>query len=716
MRWSHRRGRRLVALSSVAVTLPLTAMLSPAAAAPATPAASTPTPVAAVVPQPVSQQAVPGTEFTLTAATRIAVLSKDSAAMGVGTYLSELLAPATGFDLRVVRTTKAPDKAVVLDPNGPEELGPEGYTISSDKNGVLVTAYGAQGLFRGVQTLRQLLPAAVESRTRQSRAWTIAPTKISDSPRYEYRGVMLDVARRFFSVAEVKRYIDEAAAYKINKLQLHLTDDQGWRIAIDALPNLTKVGASTQSGFTGGTDWYYTAADYKEIVTYAGSRFMTVVPEIDGPGHTWAAQTSVPELRCDNKYAQPYSGFDVKISLFCLGEQKQKDATKSFLQTVIKAVAALTPGPYIHLGGDEVPAATTSEQYDSYVRTVTDATTAEKKTVMGWHQLGQSPLPAGSLLQYWGEDEDRETIGTENEAPGIRHLREGAAQDAKFIMSPSDHAYLDMKYDDSTPYGLDWSGFVPVQRSYEWDPETVTGKLDGTGVIVPARKVAGVAAALWADRAYQGSGSLPNAGTHWPEPHEYADFMSFPRLPAIAEVGWSPQSARDWNNFRQRLGQHGPRWTAAGIEFFAAPDVAWPSTAGSGLEGVHTLTVGGKALGVPGSSTASRTQLTTSGPGGGSEQKWSFTRYNDGTYALVNQASGLCADVNRGFTSAGAKIIQWTCTGNTNQRWTITPVSGGYTIASAKTKLLLTTASAADGALVTQRAASPNTLQKWTID
>ncbi|MET9401181.1 family 20 glycosylhydrolase [Kitasatospora sp. NPDC002965] len=717
MRWSCRRGRGLVVLATAAVALPLTATLSPAAAdTPAPAPVATPAPVAAVVPQPVSQQALPGGEFTLTAKTRIAVLSRDSAAVGVGTYLSKLLAPATGFDLQVVRTTKAPDKAVVLDPNGPKELGAEGYTVSARANGIVVTAYGAQGLFRGVQTLRQLLPAAVESRTKQSRAWTVASTEISDSPRYEYRGVMLDVARRFFPVEQVKRYIDEAAAYKINKLQLHLTDDQGWRIAIDALPNLTKVGASTQSGFTGGTGWYYTAADYKEIVSYAASRFMTVVPEIDGPGHTWAAQTSVPELRCDDKYARPYSGFDVKVSLFCLGEQKQMDATKNFLQTVIKAVAELTPGPYIHLGGDEVPDATTSEQYDSYVKTVSDATTAEKKTVMGWHQLGQSPLPAGSLLQYWGEDDDRKTIGTAKEALGIRHLRAGAAQDARFIMSPSDHAYLDMQYDASTPYGLKWSGFVPVQRSYEWDPATVTGKLDGTGVIVPAQKVAGVAAALWADRAYEGSNELPNAGTRWPAPQEYADFMSFPRLPAIAEVGWSPQSARDWNGFRQRLGLHGPRWTAAGIGFYPAPDVAWAGTAGIGLEGVHTLTTGGKALNVPGSSTASGTQLTTATADGGSGQKWSFTRYSDGTYALVNQASGLCADVNRGFTSAGAKIIQWTCTGTPNQRWIVTPVNGGHTITSAKTKLLLTAASTADGALITQRAAKGTALQKWTVE
>ncbi|MFE2726925.1 family 20 glycosylhydrolase [Kitasatospora sp. NPDC059327] len=710
MRWSQRRGRRLVALASAVVTLPLTAMLTPAAAAPAP--ASTPAPYA-LVPQPVSQQALPGVGFTLTAKTRIAVLSKDAAAVGVGTYLSKLLAPATGFDLRVVKKTDAPDNAVVLDPNGPKKLGAEGYTITSKKNGVVVTAYGAQGLFRGVQTLRQLLPAAVESRTKQSRAWTIAPAKISDSPRYEYRGVMLDVARRFFPVEQVKRYIDEAAAYKINKLQLHLTDDQGWRIAVDALPNLTKVGASTQSGFTGGTNWYYTAADYKEIVSYAASRFMTVVPEIDGPGHTWAAQTSVPELRCDDKYAKPYSGFDVKISLFCLGEPKQKEATQNFLRTVIKAVAEMTPGPYIHLGGDEVPGDTTQEQYDSYVKTATDATTAQKKTAIGWHQLGQSPLPAGSLLQYWGEDDDRATIGTANEALGIRHLREGAAQGAKFIMSPSSQAYLDMKYDVSTPYGLSWSGYVPVQRSYEWDPATVTGKLDGTGVIVPAQNVAGVSAALWADRAYEGSNALPNSGTRWPEPKDYADFMSFPRLPALAEVAWSPQSARDWTSFRQRLGQHGQRWTAAGIGFYAAPGVPWAGTVRS-LEGVHGIQTGSVTLEI-GGATADGSELVMWAPNRGPKQLWTVAARSDGTYTLANTSDGKCVEASG---EPGAVAVQRTCDGRPGQRWTISGLSNDdrYTIASANGGLLLTAASDGNGAKVTLQPNTGSALQTWTVD
>ncbi|MFI6986701.1 family 20 glycosylhydrolase [Embleya sp. NPDC050154] len=705
MRWLHRRGRRLVALATAAVTLPLTATLSEASAAPPTPA---PAPYA-LVPQPVSQKAVAGEGFSLTPQTRISVLSRDSEAVGVGTYLSKLLAPATGYDLRVVKDTHAPKNAVVLDPNGPKKLGAEGYTITSGKNGVVVKAHGAQGLFRGVQTLRQLLPAEVESRTRQSRAWTVSPVQISDSPRYEYRGVMLDVARRFYPVAQVKRYIDEAAAYKINTLHLHLTDDQGWRIAIDALPDLTKVGASTQSGHTGGTDWYYSKADYQEIVSYATSRFMTVVPEIDGPGHTMSALASIPELNCDDKAKPLYSGFDVGISTYCLADGTHQGNTRRFLKAVIKEVAKLTPGPYIHLGGDEAPH-TPPDQYASYVKSATEATTGRHKTVMGWNELANADIPAGSIMQYWGEDDDRKTIGTAEESASIVSTRNGVAQDAKFVMSPSDHAYLDMKYDVSTPYGLSWSGYVPVERSYNWDPATITGKMDGTGSIVPADRIAGVEAALWADRAYEGSSSLPTPTTRWPEPHAYADYMSFPRLPALAEVGWTPQAARDWKNFRQRLAQHGQRWTAAGIAYHPAPGVPWPGTVRT-VEGVHTIETEGVALDSAGS-TSDGTDLVMWASNRGNNQTWTIAPQSDGTYTVTSKTSNKCAEATGG---AGTTVVQRTCNGQPAQRWKITPIGDDHTIASAGSGLLLTAGSATNGAKATVQSDTGSALQRWYI-
>ncbi len=706
MRLLLRRGRCLAVLGTLALALPLLpgAGLQSAAAVTALPP---------IVPQPVTESVVAGSGFTLTGQTPIDVVTSDPDSVGVGTYLAALLKPATGYTLPVTSTTTAQSQALVLDPTGPVGLGAEGYTLSSGSGGVVVTAHGAQGLFRGVQTLRQLLPAAVESSTVQPGPWTVSPVQVSDSPRYTYRGAMIDVARRFYPVAQVERFIDQAATYKINTVHLHLTDDQGWRIAIGAIPSLTTVGASTQSGFTGGTTWYYSTADYQQIVAYAKSRFMTVVPEIDGPGHISAALASVANLNCNNSAIAPYSGFDVGISLYCLGDSQHVANVSSFLTTVINTVAALTPGPYLHVGGDETPQATAA-QYASYAAAATSATTAQGKTVIGWHQLGQATLPANSLLQFWGDAGDRATVGSTSESASIGFVRSGVAQGAGFIMSPSDHAYLDMRYDTTTPYGLSWDGYVPVQKAYDWDPTTATAKPDGTGSVVPSGKIAGVEAVLWADRAYSGSTSLPTSTSQFPEPSVYTDFMAFPRLPAIAEIGWSPQSTHDWTGFSQRLAAQGPRWTAAGIGYYAAPDVPWPSTPGT-LNGVHTVVTGGQALDDPASSTSTGTQMDSWALHGGSNQQWRFTQQADGSYTLVNGVSGLCLDVSGGSTSAGAAVIQWTCSGNANQHWKVTPVTGGYTIASVNSGLLLTTASTANGAAVTQQADTGTALQHWTL-
>ncbi|MEV6400017.1 beta-N-acetylhexosaminidase [Streptomyces sp. NPDC051907] len=526
-----------------------------------------------IVPQPAYEKALDGPGFTIGRKTPIVVKGHDSDARKVGGYLARLLRPATGYDLKVNADGHDRRPAITLDPRGPKSLGKEGYKLTSRADGVRITAHGAEGLFRGIQTLRQLLPAAVESPTVRRAHWVVAPVRIADTPRYGYRGTMLDVARRFYPVADVKRYIDQAAAYKMNTLHMHLTDDQGWRIAVDAFPELTKVGASTQSGFTGGS-WFYTKAEYQEIVAYAKSRFITVVPEIDGPGHTSAALASVPGLNCDDKARPPYSGFDVGISLVCLSDARHIAKVGDFLTKVMKEVAELTPGPYIHVGGDETPQATL-DQYTAYVRAAGSAVKAQGRKTVGWHDLGKGPLPAGSLLQYWGDDDARATIGTAQESRDILETRQGVAQGASFIMSPADRAYLDMKYDGATPYGLSWAGYVPVKKAYDWDPTTATAKLDGTGSVVPADRIAGVEAPLWADRAYTGSSSLPTSPSQFVAPSVYTDFMAFPRLPAVAEIGWSPKSTHDWTSFSSRLGAQGPRWKAAGIGFYAAPDVPW---------------------------------------------------------------------------------------------------------------------------------------------
>ena len=229
----------------------------------------------------------------------------------------------------------------------PASVGAQGYQLDITATSITVRANQPAGLFNGVQTLRQLLPVAAESTTVQTGPWLVPGGQIVDHPRFGYRGAMLDVARHFFPVAAIKAYIDQIALYKVNHLHLHLSDDQGWRIAIDSWPRLTTYGGGTSVG--GGPGGYYTKADYTEIVNYAAIRHITIVPEIDMPGHTNAALASYAELNCNGEAPSLYTGMKVGFSSLCVG----RELTYKFIDDVIRELAALTPGPYIHIGGDE---------------------------------------------------------------------------------------------------------------------------------------------------------------------------------------------------------------------------------------------------------------------------------------------------------------------------------------------------------------------------
>lgn len=237
----------------------------------------------------------------------------------------------------------------------------------------------------------------MEADSRQKGPWSVAGGTVTDTPRYGYRGAMLDVARHFFSVTEVKRYIDQIALYKINKFHLHLSDDQGWRLAVDSWPKLATYGGSTEVG--GGTGGYYTKSQYKEIVNYAASRYLEVVPEIDMPSHTNAALASYAELNCDGVAPPLYTGIEVGFSSLCAG----KDITYDFIDDVIRELAALTPGAYIHIGGDEAHS-TSHDDYAKIMKRAQAIVGTYGKTVMGWHQLTGAEPVKGAVAQYWGYD------------------------------------------------------------------------------------------------------------------------------------------------------------------------------------------------------------------------------------------------------------------------------------------------------------------------
>ncbi|MEC3994326.1 beta-N-acetylhexosaminidase [Actinacidiphila sp. DG2A-62] len=508
---------------------------------------------ARVIPVPAAVQAGGGA-FRITSGTRIEVDGGADApdagspeAHAVADYAAALLRPATGYPLPVEQSRTADGEGgrdadpagivLALDSADPG-LGDEGYRLRTTAQAVTVTARTPAGLFHGVQTLRQLLPAAVESHDAVSGvAWTVPDADIRDVPRYAYRGAMLDSARHFLTVAQVERAIDQYALYKINTLHLHLTDDQGWRIAIDSWPRLASYGGSTQVG--GGSGGYYTQADYREIVRYAASRFLTVVPEIDGPGHSNAALASYAELNCDGKAPALYTGTAVGFSSFCA----PKEVTYTFLDDVVREIAALTPGPYVHIGGDEAQS-TSAADYATYTDRAQQIVAAHGKTAVGWHQIDSAHPAPGALAQYWG------TAG--NEADVAKAAQAGTG----LIMSPANRSYLDMQYDASTPVGKHWAGYVDVRTSYDWDPATfVQG--------VPAGAVRGVEAALWTETL---------------QANKDMDYMTFPRLPGIAEIGWSPQATHDWDAYRVRLAAQGPRWAAMGIDYYRSPQVDWPAS------------------------------------------------------------------------------------------------------------------------------------------
>ncbi len=446
---------------------------------------------------------------------------------GIGEQLAAALRASTGYALPV----RPPPQAITLELD-PSVSGDEGYQLTVGSNGVRIQAAQPAGLFYGTQTLLQLLPAELEGSARQRGPFAISQGTLRDAPRFPWRGLMIDVARHFFTPGELRRYVDAMARYKLNRLHLHLTDDQGWRLEITSRPTLTQVGAATEVG--GGPGGFYTQGDYAALVQYAAERFVTVVPEVDLPGHTGAALSSLPELNCSGVAPPLYTGTMVGLSSLCPGP-----ASDQFIADVIREVAAITPGPFLHVGGDEAKM-TAPADYLAFEATARAAVADAGKQLVGWEELARADAGAGEVVQHWAD-------------PSLAAAATGNG--ARVILSPAQRVYLDMQYAQDTPKGVGtfWAGFVPVSLSYDWDP---AAWLMG----VPESAVLGVEAPAWTETIADTSA---------------LDEMVFPRLLGVAELGWSPASARDLKDYLRRLGAHGPRLRAQGLGFYASPQVRW---------------------------------------------------------------------------------------------------------------------------------------------
>ena len=498
----------------------------------ATGAPGPPPAFATVIPQPLAQAPERGA-FTLGPSARIVVRSGGPEASRVAQLLAASLRPATGYRLPVgVARGTAPDGSIglALTP-GDRALGDEGYRLVVAREGVTLTAARPAGLFHGSQTVRQLLPAAIEANTRQEGSWRITLGTIHDRPRFAWRGAMLDVARHFHDIHEVKRLVDLMALYKLNRLHLHLSDDQGWRIAIRSWPRLTSVGGRTEVG--GGKGGWFTQREYASIVSYARARFVDVVPEIDMPGHVNAALRSYPTLTCNGVAPAPYTGIEVGFSSLCI----DKELTYRFVDDVVRELAGLTPGPYLHIGGDEAHS-TDPAAYRSFVERIQGIVRSHGKRMLGWEEIAKTKLRRTSVAQHWQE-------------PAL--ARSAVEQGAKLVMSPAQKAYLDMKYAADSPIGLTWAGTTSVRDAYAWEPAT---QVAGVG----ERDILGVEAPLWTETVATRAD---------------LDYLMFPRLLGHAEIAWSPAAGRTWRRYRGRLAAHGPRLRALGVSFYASPEVPW---------------------------------------------------------------------------------------------------------------------------------------------
>ncbi|MEV0899781.1 beta-N-acetylhexosaminidase [Actinoplanes sp. NPDC049802] len=517
---------RLIRLAVVSVTaLPLVTVAASSGPSPARPVIA----LSSVLPAVAEAAPDPGVTFRLT---RRTVIVASGPAAAVAGRLASALRPATGFPLPVRAEGDEAAIALILEPGHP----PEGYRLDIGADRVELRATGPAGLFAGTQTLRQLLPPEIEAATPQRGRWSLPGGRIVDRPRYAYRGAMLDLARHFHEPAEVRRYIDQLSRFKVNHLHLHLSDDQGWRIRIDSWPRLTEVGGAPGTGVGGEGGGFLTKDDYRQLVRYAADRFITIVPEIDMPGHVNAAQVAYPSLTCDGKAPRPRTDMRVGYSSLCVSA----DITYRFAEDVIRELAEMTPGPYLHIGGDEAMS-TPHGSYLTFQKRVLPMVRAHGKIPYGWHEIAQSPAAGDAVIQFWGRERSSPSVTT------------AVAAGARVVLSPANRSYLDMKYDMLTPGGLDWAGYIEVRTAYSWDPGRL---LSG----VPEEAVLGVEAPLWSE-------TLRDS--------DDIEFLAFPRLVAIAELGWSPRSAHDWPFFRARLGAYGPRWVRAGVRFHRSPQIRW---------------------------------------------------------------------------------------------------------------------------------------------
>ncbi|HDJ22656.1 MAG TPA: beta-N-acetylglucosaminidase [Candidatus Aminicenantes bacterium] len=496
-----------------------------------------------IIPQPTQLTPQEG-EFTLSSTTALKYSSAESNVEPVINFWRERFTPPTGFVFPLNNDQETNVIQFGLTASFP---GPEGsYKLVIEPKHILIQAGSARGLFYGVQTLRQLLPPAIESRDKvevEDSFWKIPCAIIEDSPRFKYRGLHLDVGRHFFPVQFIKKYIDLIAYLKLNYFHWHLTEDQGWRLEIKRYPLLTKTGAFRKQTLVGharqklpvydGIPYggYYSQEDVHEIVAYARQRFVTIIPEIEMPGHSLAALAAYPHLGCTKGPYQVAQTWGVFEDVYCAGQEE----TFEFLVNVLSEVIELFPSEYIHIGGDEVPKKRWQEcprcqqrineeglkdeaELQSYfIRRIEKFLHQKGRRLIGWDEILEGGLAPEAIVMSWR--------GTEG---GI----EAARQKHYVIMTPYSHCYFDYYQADPRTQPLAIGGFLPLKKVYSFEP-------------IPAE--------LTSEEAQYILGAQGNVWTEYLLNEKYVEYMAFPRACALAEVTWTPKEKKDWWGFLSRL-------------------------------------------------------------------------------------------------------------------------------------------------------------------
>ncbi len=511
-----------------------------------------------IIPKP-NKLIITDGDFLINRNTTIVLSDSSKKSINIANYLNSIIETVVGYKLRILNKETGIANAIYFNYLFDKKLGEEGYHLVVNNNGISIGGSYA-GMFYGVQSLLQLLPAEIFGKKMIEKIELTVPfVEIEDIPRFEWRGMHLDVCRHFFSVEFIKKYIDYLAMHKMNTFHWHLTEDQGWRIAIEKYPKLSEISAYREETIIGHHNTnpqkfdgkryggIYTKDEIREVVKYASERFITVVPEIEMPGHAVAALTAYPELSCTGGPFEVRTSWGISNDIFCAGNEK----TFEFLENVLSEVVELFPSKYIHIGGDEAPKDRWKEcekcqtrieeeglqdehELQSYFITRIEKFLSSKgKQIIGWDEILEGGLAPNAAVMSW-----------RGNSGGI----EAAKSKHKVVMTPTTHCYFDYYQTENTenePLAI--GGFLPLQKVYSFNPVPLElTEAEGKYIL----------------------GAQGNVWTEYMPTPAHVEYMAFPRMSALAEVVWTEDPKKDFNDFKLRMIKQYKRLDAIGTNYF----------------------------------------------------------------------------------------------------------------------------------------------------